>query len=57
VVRVAGMRGALSLVLALVLPAWVPYREAIIDAAFAVALATLAASTFAVIPVIRRATR
>ncbi len=57
VVRVAGMRGALSLVLALALPAWVPYREAIIDAAFAVALATLAASTFTVVPVIRRATR
>jgi monovalent cation:H+ antiporter, CPA1 family len=57
VVRVAGMRGALSLVLALALPAWVPYREAIIDAAFAVALATLAASTFTLVPVIRRAAR
>jgi monovalent cation:H+ antiporter, CPA1 family len=57
VVRVAGMRGALSLVLALALPAWVPYREAIIDAAFAVALATLAASTFTVVPVTRRAAR
>jgi monovalent cation:H+ antiporter, CPA1 family len=57
VVRVAGMRGALSLVLALALPAWVPYREAIIDAAFAVALATLAASTLTLVPVIRRAAR
>jgi monovalent cation:H+ antiporter, CPA1 family len=57
VVRVAGMRGALSLVLALALPAWVPYREAIVDAAFAVALATLAVSAFAVVPVIRRVAR
>lgn len=57
VVRVAGMRGALSLVLALALPAWVPYREAIVDAAFAVALATLAASAFTVVPVVRRVAR
>lgn len=55
VVRVAGMRGALSLALALALPAWVPYREAIVDATFAVSLATLAVSSFALAPVVRRA--
>ncbi len=44
VVRVAGIRGGLSLALALAIPASIPYREAIIDATFAVALATLAAS-------------
>ena len=43
VVRVAGMRGALTLALALAIPATVPYRGAIIDATFAVALATLTA--------------
>jgi monovalent cation:H+ antiporter, CPA1 family len=57
VIRIAGMRGALSLVLALAIPASVPYREAIVDAAFAVALATLAASTLTVAPVIRRVAR
>jgi len=57
VVRVAGMRGGLSLALALALPAWVPYREAIVDATFAVTLATLAAGSFTIVPVVRRATR
>ena len=55
VVRVAGMRGALSLALALALPASTPYREAIIDGTFAVALATLAASSLTLVPVVRRA--
>jgi monovalent cation:H+ antiporter, CPA1 family len=55
VVRVAGMRGALCLALALALPASIPYREAIVDATFAVSLATLAASSFALVPVVRRA--
>lgn len=54
VVRVAGVRGALSLALALALPASIPYREAIIDATFAVALATLAAGSLAIVPVVRR---
>ncbi len=54
VVRVAGMRGGLSLALALALPATVPYREAIIDATFAVALATLAAASLTIVPVVRR---
>jgi monovalent cation:H+ antiporter, CPA1 family len=57
VVRVAGMRGALSLALALALPKEVPYREAIVDATFTVALATLAASTFTVAPAIERVAR
>ncbi len=55
VIRVAGMRGALSLALALALPASVPYRQAIIDATFAVALATLAASSLMVARAVRRA--
>lgn len=57
VVRVAGMRGGLSLALALALPAWVAYRDAIIDATFAVSLATLAAGSLTLIPVARRAAR
>ncbi len=56
VIRVAGMRGALSLALALALPPLVPYRQAIVDASFAVALATLAASTLTVRRVVQRAT-
>jgi CPA1 family monovalent cation:H+ antiporter len=55
VVRVAGMRGGLSLALALSIPASTPYREAIIDATFAVALATLVAGTLTITPVVRRA--
>jgi len=55
VVRVAGMRGALSLALALAIPAWVPYREAIVEATFAVTLATLAAGSLTVTRVVRRA--
>ncbi len=57
VVRVAGLRGGLSLALALALPAWVPYREAIVDATFAVALVTLAASGITLAPAVRRAAR
>ncbi|HEX3367990.1 MAG TPA: cation:proton antiporter [Candidatus Cybelea sp.] len=55
VVRVAGMRGALSLALALALPASVPFREAIVDATFAVALATLLAGGLTLDRVVRRA--
>ncbi|HYL26562.1 MAG TPA: cation:proton antiporter [Candidatus Nitrosotalea sp.] len=57
VVRIAGMRGGLSLALALAIPPEVPYREAIVNATFAVALATLAASSFALVPVVRRAAK
>ncbi|MFY9719681.1 MAG: cation:proton antiporter [Candidatus Cybelea sp.] len=55
VVRVAGIRGALSLALALAIPPSVPFREAIIDATFAVSLATLAVGSFALVPTVRRA--
>lgn len=54
VIRVAGMRGALSLALALAIPPGTPYREAIVDATFAVALATLTAGAFTIGPVVKR---
>ena len=57
VVRAAGMRGALSLALALAIPATVPYRGAIVDATFAVALATLVASSVTLAPLVARAAR
>ena len=44
IVRAANLRGALSLALALAIPVSIAYRAAIIDATFAVALATLAVS-------------
>jgi CPA1 family monovalent cation:H+ antiporter len=57
VIRVAGMRGALCLALALVTPATFPYRTAIVDATFAVCLATLLIGSFALQPAVRRAAR
>lgn len=57
VIRVAGMRGALSLAIAVALPASTPYRGAIVDATFAVALATIAASALTTDRVVRRAAR
>ncbi|HET6276521.1 MAG TPA: cation:proton antiporter [Candidatus Cybelea sp.] len=54
VVRAAGLRGALSLALALAIPAAIPYREAIIDATFAVVLATLAAGTLTIPRTVKR---
>ena len=54
VVRIAGIRGALSLALALALPASVPYRHAIVDATFAVVLSTLLAGSLTVTRVVRR---
>ncbi|HEX8806932.1 MAG TPA: cation:proton antiporter [Candidatus Aquilonibacter sp.] len=57
VIRVAGMRGALSLALAIALPAAVPQRDAIIAATFAVALATLVSSTFTVPATVARVAR
>jgi CPA1 family monovalent cation:H+ antiporter len=57
VVRIAGVRGALSLALALALPADLPYRAAIVDATFAVALATLLASALAATRVVARTVR
>jgi len=55
VLQAAGMRGALSLALALAIPAAIPFRQAIIDATLAVALATLAAGVFTITPAVRRA--
>jgi CPA1 family monovalent cation:H+ antiporter len=57
VVRVAGMRGALSLALAIALPPDVPQRETIIAATFAVALATIISAGFTVRPVVARVAR
>ncbi|MBV8723506.1 MAG: cation:proton antiporter [Candidatus Eremiobacteraeota bacterium] len=55
VVRVAGVRGALSIALALAVPDFVPYRQAMIDASFAVALATIVATAASASRVVRRA--
>lgn len=54
VVGVAGMRGGLSLALALAIPPAVPYRGAIIDATFAVALATLIAASLTMVRAVKR---
>ena len=50
----AGMRGGLSLVLALALPPEVPYRAPIIDAVFAVVLFTLVVQGVALEPLLAR---
>jgi CPA1 family monovalent cation:H+ antiporter len=50
----AGMRGGLSLVLALALPAGVPYRTSIIDAVFAVVLFTLVVQGVTLEPLLAR---
>jgi CPA1 family monovalent cation:H+ antiporter len=50
----AGMRGALSLALALALPAGLPYRTPIVDAVFAVVLFTLVVQGIALEPLLRR---
>jgi len=57
VIRVAGIRGALSLALAVALPANVPYREAIVAATFAVAIATIISGGFTVPTVVARAVK
>ncbi|MGZ3495940.1 MAG: cation:proton antiporter [Vulcanimicrobiaceae bacterium] len=57
VVRVAGMRGGLSLALALAIPQWVPDRSTIIDATFAAVLATIAAGTLTIVPTVQRVAR
>jgi monovalent cation:H+ antiporter, CPA1 family len=54
VVRVAGVRGALSIALALAVPAGVPYRQEMIDATFVVAIATIVASGLSATRVVRR---
>lgn len=57
VVRVAGVRGALSIALALAIPATLPYRQAMIDASFAVAIATIVAGSLSTPRVARRTVR
>jgi monovalent cation:H+ antiporter, CPA1 family len=57
VIRIAGIRGGLSLALAIALPANVPQRDAIIAATFAVALATIISSTVTVPAIVARAAR
>jgi CPA1 family monovalent cation:H+ antiporter len=54
IVMLAGMRGALSLALALVLPPTIPYRAQIIDAVFGVVAATLVVQGLTIGPVVRR---
>lgn len=53
IVVLAGMRGALSLALALVLPEAIPYRPQIIDAVFGVVAFTLIVQGLAIGPVLR----
>lgn len=57
VVRVAGIRGGLSLALALALPDWIPDRTTIIDATFAAVLATIAAGALTIVVAVKQATR
>jgi CPA1 family monovalent cation:H+ antiporter len=57
VIRVAGMRGALSLALAIALPDTVPQHEAIVAATFAVAIATIVSSAITVPAVVARVSR
>ncbi len=57
VIRIAGMRGALSLALAISLPPQVPQRDAIIAACFAAALATIISSTVTVPATVARVAR
>jgi monovalent cation:H+ antiporter, CPA1 family len=57
VIRIAGMRGALSLALAIALPPEVPQRDAIVAATFAVALATIISSSLTVPAVVARVAR
>ena len=54
VVALAGMRGALSVALALGLPADLPYRPKIIDAVYGVVFVTLIVQGLAIGPVLRR---
>ncbi|MEA2666432.1 MAG: monovalent cation:H+ antiporter, family [Candidatus Eremiobacteraeota bacterium] len=54
VVALAGMRGALSVALALGLPLDLPYRPQIIDAVYGVVFVTLIVQGLAIGPVLRR---
>ncbi len=54
VTAIAGMRGALSLALAIALPSTIPQRPQIIDAVFGVVLMTLVVQGLAIGPVLKR---
>jgi CPA1 family monovalent cation:H+ antiporter len=54
VILISGMRGALSVALALALPAGIPYRETLIDAAFGVVVVTLIVQGLAIGPLLTR---
>ncbi len=54
VTAIAGMRGALSLALAIALPATIPQRPQIIDAVFGVVLVTLVVQGLAIGPLLKR---
>jgi CPA1 family monovalent cation:H+ antiporter len=56
VISIAGMRGALSLALAVLLPDTMPYRAVIIDAVFAVVTTTLVVQGLSIAPILRRLT-
>ncbi len=57
VVRIAGLRGALCVALALAIPSTVPYRHAIVEATFAVAIATIVAGSLTAARVARTVSR
>jgi CPA1 family monovalent cation:H+ antiporter len=56
VIAIAGMRGALSLALAILLPSTTPYRAVIIDAVFGVVTTTLIIQGLSISPILRRLT-
>jgi monovalent cation:H+ antiporter, CPA1 family len=57
VIRIAGVRGALSIALALAIPPAVPYRQAIVGASFAVAIATIVVMGLSGANIAKRAVR
>ena len=56
VITISGMRGALSLALAVLLPETTQYRAVIIDAVFAVVTTTLIVQGLTITPILRRLT-
>lgn len=57
VVRVAGLRGGLSLALALALPLSLPFRTAIVDGTFGVVLVSILVGGVAIAPLAKQAAR
>jgi CPA1 family monovalent cation:H+ antiporter len=54
IIQLAGVRGALSLALALALPLSLPGRQPIIDATFAIVIATIVLTTLTIEPQLKR---